>query len=265
VVVEWRSANGDYDLVPPLVADLIQRKVDVIVVTSTPATQAAKRATSTVPIVMALVADPVGSGLVASLAHPGANVTGLSFMTTELSPKRLQLLKETIPRLTRVAVLWNPATPWHRKVIELLKGVAPSLAIELSVVGVRTPEDIGPAFLAVGRAHAQALYVIEDPLFFGHRTTLLKLASKARLPAVYEQRGFVDEGGLMSYGANFGALWYRSAWYVDKILKGANPGDLPIEQPTTFELVVNLRTAKALGLIIPQSILLRADEVIRSA
>jgi putative ABC transport system substrate-binding protein len=263
VVVEWRLAKGDYDLVPQLVEDLVQRKVDAIVVTSTPATQMAKRATSSIPIVMALVADPVGSGLVASLAHPGGNVTGLSFMTTELSPKRLQLLKEAIPRLTRVAVLWNPATPWHTKVVELLKGVAPSLSIELSVMGVRAPEEIGPAFSAVAREHAQALYVIEDPLFFGHRAMLLKLASKARLPAVYEQRGFVDEGGLMSYGANFGALWHRSAWYVDKILRGANPGDLPIEQPTKFELVVNLKTAKALGLTIPQSILVRADEVIR--
>ena len=219
----------------------------MIVVESTVAAQAVKRATSTIPIVMAIVADPVGSGLVANLAHPGGNVTGLSMMMAELSAKRLQLLKEAIPRLTRVAVLWNPDTPYHPKVIEDLKAAAPSLSIELSFVGVRTPEEIGPAFSAVSRAHAQALYVIEDPLFFTHRMTLLKLASKARLPAIYGEREFADAGGLMSYGPNFGDLFRRSAGYVDKILKGAKPGDLPIEQPTKFELVVNLKTAKALG------------------
>jgi putative ABC transport system substrate-binding protein len=263
VVLEWRSANGDYARLPELVADLLQSKVEVIVVEATLAAQAAKRATSTIPIVMALVADPVGSGLVASLAHPGGNVTGLSFLTAELTPKRLQLLKETIPRLTRVAVLRNPDTPYHPKVIEELKAVAPSLSIELSFVSVRTPEEIGPAFSAVGRAHAQALYVIEDPLFFANRATLLKLASKARLPTIYWTREFADEAGLMSYGPNYGDLFRRSAGYVDKILKGAKPGDLPIEQPSKFELVVNLKTAKALGITIPESILLRADEVIR--
>jgi putative ABC transport system substrate-binding protein len=263
VAIEWRSASGDYARVPESAADLVQRKVDVIVVESTVAAQAAKRATSTIPIVMALVADPVASGLVANLAHPGGNVTGLSLMTSELSAKRLQLLKETIPRLTRVAVLWNPDTPWHAKVIEELKAVAPSLSIELSFVSVKTPEQFDPAFSSVGRAHAQALYVIEDPFFFTHRTTLLKLASKARLPTMYGPREYVDEGGLMSYGANIGNLFRRSAGYVDKILKGAKPADLPIEQPTKFELVVNLKTAKALGITIPQSILLRADEVIR--
>jgi putative ABC transport system substrate-binding protein len=263
VVIEWRSANGDYARVPGLVADLVQRKVDVIVVESTVAAQAAKRATSTIPIVMALVADPIGSGLVASLAHPGGNVTGLSLMTSELSAKRLQLLKETIPRLTRVAVLWNPDTPYHAKVVEDLKAAAPSLSIKLNFVPARTPEEFGPAFSAANRAHAQALYVLEDPHFFTHRTTLLKLASKARLPTMYGQRDYVDEGGLMGYSANFGDLWRRSAGYVDRILKGAKPGDLPIEQPTKFEFVINLKTAKAIGITIPQSILLQADEVIR--
>jgi len=246
-----------------LVTDLVQRKVDVIVADITLATQAAKRATSTIPIVMAIVADPVGSGLVANLAHPGGNVTGLSLMLAELSAKRLQLLKEAIPRIARVAVLWNPDTPYHPKAVEDLKAAAPSLAIELSFVGVRTPEQFDPAFSAVSRARAQALYVLEAPLFFTHRTTLLKLASKARLPTMYGQRDYVDDGGLVSYGANIGNLFRRSAGYVDKILKGAKPGDLPIEQPTNFEFVVNLKTAKALGLKIPESILLRADEVIR--
>jgi putative ABC transport system substrate-binding protein len=263
VVIEWRSANGDYARVPELAADLVQRKVDVIVADTTLAAQAVKHATSTIPIVMALVADPVGSGLVASLAHPGGNVTGLSIMLAELSAKRLQLLKEAIPRLTRVAVLWNPDTPWHQKAIADLKAAAPSLSIQLSFVSMRTPEEIGPAFSAVNRAHAQALYLLESSFSYTHRTTLLKLASKARLPIIHGLRQFVDEGGLMSYGANIGNSFRRSAGYVDKILKGAKPGDLPIEQPTQFELVVNLKTAKALGITIPQSILLQADEVIR--
>ena len=263
VVIEWRSANGDYARIPELAADLVQRKVDVIVVEATLATQALKRATSTIPIVMAVVADPVGSGLVANLAHPGGNVTGLSMTITDLSAKQLQLLKETIPRLTRVAVLWNPATPYHPKVVEAFKAVAPSLSIELAFVGVRTPEQFGPAFSTVSRAHVQALYVINDAFFFNHRTTLVKLASKARLPVIYDERNFPNAGALMSYGPNIGDLCRRSAEYVDKILKGAKPGDLPIEQPTKFELVVNLKTAKALGITIPESILLRADEVIQ--
>jgi len=263
VVIEWRSANGDYDQVPRLVGDLVQRKVDLIVVDSTVAAGAAKRATSTIPIVMAIVADPVGTGLVASLAHPGGNVTGLSMMTTDLSAKRLQLLKEAIPRVARVAVLWNPDTSFHTKAIEELKAVAPALAIELSFVSARTPEEFGPAFSAVSRAHAQALYVMDDPFFFNHRMTLFKLASKARLPTIYGLRPYVDAGGLMSYGTNPGDLFRRSAGYIDKILRGAKPGELPVQQPTKFELVINLKTAKAIGITIPQSILLQADEVIR--
>ena len=263
VVIEWRSAMGDYARVPPLVADLIQRKVDVIVVDGTLATQALKRATSTIPIVMALVADPVGSGLVANLAHPGENVTGVSHMSAELTAKRLELLKQAVPRTVRVAVLWNPAQPTHRKAVQDLEAAAPSLSIELNFVSARTPEEIGPAFSAVSRAHAQALYVLESALAYSHRTTLLKLASKGRLPVIYGERHFADAGALMSYGPSYEDLFRRSAGYVDKILKGARPGDLPIEQPAKFELVVNLKTARALGITIPDSILLRADEVIR--
>ena len=184
-------------------------------------------------------------------------------MTAELSAKRLQLLAEMIPRLTRVAVLWNPDSPFHTKVIEELKAAALSLSIELSFVGARTPEEIGPAFSAIGRANAQALYIIEDPLFFNHRRTLLRMASKVRLPIIYAYRAFADEGALISYGANLSDLLRRSAGYVDKILRGTKPGDLPIEQPTKFELVVNSKTARALGLQIPESIMVRADEVIR--
>jgi len=262
-VIEWRAANGDYEQVPRLVADLIQRKVDVIVAETTVATLAAKHATATIPIVMALVSDPVGARLVASLAHPGGNVTGLSVMTAELSAKRLQLLAETIPQLSRVVVLWNPDSPFHTKVIEELRAAALSLSIELSFVSARTPEEIDSASSAVNRAHPQALYIIEDPLFFTHRRTLLKLASKIRVPIIYAYKAFAEEGALLSYGTSLSDLLRRSAGYVDKILKGAKPGDLPIEQPTRFELVVNLKTARALGITIPESTLLRADEVIR--
>jgi putative ABC transport system substrate-binding protein len=260
VVIEWRF---DYNRIPELVDDLVQRKVEVIVVTTTLAAQAVKRATSTIPIVMVFVADPVGSGLVASLAHPGGNVTGLSLMMADLSAKRLQLLKEAIPRVARVAVLWNPDTPYHTKVIQDLKAVAPSLSVELSFVAARAPEQLGPAFSAVSRARAQALWVIEDPVFYNRRMTLVKLASKARLPIIYWVKEFADAGGLMSYGANYSDLMRRSVWFVDKILKGAKPADLPVEQPTKFEFVINLKTAKALGLTIPQSVLVRADEVIK--
>lgn len=262
VVIEWRSADGDYARVPSLVADLVQRKVDVIVVETTPAAHAAKNATSTIPIVMTIVSDPVGSGLVTSLARPGGNVTGFSLMATDLTAKRLQLLKETIPQLIRVAVLWNPDTPSHPKVIDELKAVAPSLRIELNFVSARTPEEFSGAFSAVSRGHAQALYVIDDAFFGKNRNSILTLASESRLP-VFGDGGFVQSGALISYGPNFGDLYRRSAGYVDKILKGAKPRDLPIEQPTKFELVINLKTAKKLGITIPQSILLRADEVIR--
>ncbi len=263
VVIEWRLANGDYARAPELVADLVQRKVDVIVVDGVQAARAAVQATSTIPIVMALVSDPVGFGLVANLARPGGNVTGLSMMLAELSAKRLQLLKEAIPRVARVTVLWNPDSPSHTKAVEDVKAAAPSLAIELSFVSARTPEEFSPAFSAMTRAHAEALYVLPDAFFFSHRVTLLKLASKARLPVIGVARQFADAGALMIYGPNLGDLFRRSAGYVDKILKGAKPADLPIQQPTQFELVVNLKTAKALGITIPESILLRADEVIR--
>ena len=263
VVIDWRSANGDYAQIPALVADLVKRKVDVIVVETTLATRELKRATSTIPIVMAAVADPVGSGLVTSLAHPGGNITGLTMMAAELGAKRLQLLKEAIPRLTRVAVLWNPDTSWHPKAIADLKVAAPVLSLKLSFVGARTPDEFSPAFSEISRTHAQGLYLLEDGIFFANRTTLLKLVSKARLPTSYLDRTFVYEGGLMAYGPNIGDLYRRSAGYVAKILKGAKPADLPVEQPKKFELVVNLKTAKALGITIPQSILVRADEVIR--
>ncbi|HKQ25606.1 MAG TPA: ABC transporter substrate-binding protein [Burkholderiales bacterium] len=263
--VELRTAQGNPDRLQSLADELVQLKADVIVGTNPLAAQALRRATSTVPIVVALF-DPVANGLVTNLAHPGGNVTGLSSLSTELFSKRLQLLKETNPRLARVAVLWNPATPptpLQAGMVDVLKEAARSLSVELKFVLAKTPEEFDLAFLAVSRAQSQALYLHENPLYYVHRVTLAKLALNARLPAIYASRTFADEGGLMSYGANYADQMRRAAVYVDKILKGAKPGDLPIEQPTKFELVVNLKTAKALGIEFPQSILLRADEVIR--
>jgi len=261
-LIEWRSANGDYDRVPALVADLLQRKVDVIVQDSTVGTELTKRATSKIPIVMALVLDPVGSGLVASLAHPGENVTGLSMMATELYPKRLQLLKEVNPQLVRAAVLWNPDHPFHAKAAQELKGIAPSLSIELTFIGIRTPDQFDAAFLEITAANAQALYVVEDPIFFAHRMALLKLASAARIPTIHELARWPEASALISYGPDLQDLFRRAALYVGRILKGAKPADLPVEQPTKFELVINLKTAKALGLEIPPTLLALTDEVI---
>ncbi len=262
LMIEWRVANGDYDKVPALITDLIRSNVDVIVQDSTFGTEVTKRATASIPIVMALVLDPVGSGLVQSLARPGGNVTGLSMMATELYPKRLQLLKQLIPQLTRAAILWNPDHPFHAKAAEELKAVAPSLSIELNFVGVRTPDQLGSAFSDATRANAQALYVVEDPIFFAHRVAILKLASTARLPTIHELTRWPEAGALMSYGPDLNDLFRRAAFYVARILKGAKPADLPVEQPTKFELVINLQTAKALSLNVPPTLLAIADEVI---
>ena len=260
--IEWRSANGSYDRVPALVASLLENKVEVIVQDSTVGTELTKRATSNVPIVMALVLDPVGSGLVKSLAHPGVNVTGLSMMATELYPKRMQLLKEVRPELARVAVLWNPDHPFHAEAFEKLKGIAPSLSLQIASVPVRAPEKLGSAFLDIAQARAEALYVVEDPIFFAHRTTLLDLAATARLPTIHELGRWPAANALMSYGPDLNDLFRRAAIFVDRIFKGAKASELPVEQPTKFELVINLKTAKLLGLDIPPTLLSLADEVI---
>jgi putative ABC transport system substrate-binding protein len=262
VVIEWRSAEGDYSRLPQLAADLVDRRVDVIIADTTQATQAARRATATVPIIMAIVADPVGSGVVPNLSQPGGNITGLSIMLAELSVKRLQLLKDAVPKVTRVGVLWNPPTAYHAKALENLKAVAPSLAIELVVVSARTSQEIGPAFDAVNRTHAEALYVVDCPPFFTHRTAIVQRAMKGRLPVISGERPYAEEGALMSYGPSYEDQFRRTTEYVDKIFKGAKPSGLPIEQPKKFDLVINLKTAKALGLTIPPSLLLRADQVI---
>jgi putative tryptophan/tyrosine transport system substrate-binding protein len=262
VVIEWRSANGDYARIPELIANLVEHNVDVIVVETTVAAKALVRTTSTIPIVMAVVGDPVRSGLATSLAHPGGNVTGHTMMAAELGAKRLQLLKEAVADVARIAVLWNPDTPFHPQANADLKAAAPALSLKLNFVTARTPDEFGPAFAEMSRARAQALYVSDDATFTIHRTTLVNLASKARLPASYSEKLFVHEGGLMSYGPNLGDLYRRSAGFVDKILNGAKPNDLPIEQPIEFELAVNLKTANELGVKIPETIRLLANELV---
>jgi len=263
VVVEYRWADGRSDRLPELVADLVRLKVDVILAGSTAVAVEAKNATGTIPIVMATGGDPVGLGLVASLARPGANITGLSFSVgMETAGKGLELLKETVPHLRRVAVLLNPANPARELAIRYLQVAARSLSMQLQLLEARGPNEFESAFAAMRRERAEALFVALDPFFGIHRAQLRDLAAKSRLPAMYGSREYPEGGGLMSYGPDYRDSFRRAATYVDKILKGAKPADLPIEQPTRFELVINLKTAKALGLAIPQSLLLRADQVI---
>jgi len=266
VVIEYRDTEGKFERLPALAAELVALKVDVIVAVVTLEALAAKQATRTLPIVVAAAADAVGSGLVTSLARPGGNVTGLSILAPELVGKRLEHLKQAVPGVSRVAVLWHPGALGERTEKDMLKGAevaARALGVRLQVVEARGPEDFDRAFSDMTRARAGALTVSPSPMFGSERRRLVALAAKNRLPAVYTLREYVDAGGLMAYGANGADLFRRAATYVDKILKGAKPADLPVEQPTKFELVINLKTAKALGLTIPQSILVRADEIIQ--
>jgi len=263
VVIDSRWAAGDYSRVQEMAADLVRGKAEVIVTDTTIGTRALQRETSTVPIVMATIADPVGAGFAASLERPGGNITGHTTQIAEVSARRLRLLKEALPGVKRVAVLWNRDTPYTSKVIEALRAEAASLSIELISMGIRTPEEIAPELSAMGAVRAQALYVVGDAMFHARRAEIVKLAAKDRIPGFYGFRVYVEEGGLMSYGPNFHDLFRRSAGYVDKILKGTRPGDLPIEPPNKFDLVVSLKTARQLGITIPASILDRADEVIQ--
>jgi ABC-type uncharacterized transport system substrate-binding protein len=265
VVIEYRSAEGKLERFTTLAAELVALKVDVIVATSTPAALAAKQATRTLPIVFIAVADSVASGLVTSLARPGGNVTGLSMLTPELVGKRLELLKQAVPGVSPVAVLWQPGDYGERTEKDILKEAevtARALGMRLQVVEARGPQDFDRAFSDMARARAGALIVLGSTMFFTERRRLVDLAAKHRLPAVYSARDSVDAGGLMAYGPNTADLFRRAATYVDKILKGTKPGDLPVEQPTRFELVINMKTAKALGLTIPQALLQRADQII---
>ena len=260
VIVELRYAENKHERLPELAAELIRLQPDVIVAGGgTLAPLALKRATATIPIVMAAAGAPVESGLVTSLARPGGNITGLSSNSLELAGKRLQLLKEILPAVSRVAVVWNAANPYPAVVLQQTKEAAPALGIEILSFEVRGPADIAGALESVMRQRPNALITVEDPLTFNERDYIVEFTARNRLPAMYGLREFVVAGGLIAYGANLADLLRRSAGYVDKILRGAKPGDLPIQLPTTFELAINLKTAKALGLTIPQSVLLRAE------
>ena len=263
VVMDLRWAEGRFERLPALAEELVRLKVDVILTHGTPGPLAAKQATTTIPIVVAVAADPVGNGLVASLARPGGNITGLSLLAPELGGKRLQLLKEVVPAVSRVAILWNAANPAPALVVKETEVAARSLGVRLQSLEVRGPDDYARAFQAAISGRAGALIAVEDPLVLTHQARIVEFAAKRRLPAMYPNREYVDAGGLMSYGANLRDLFRRAATYVDKILKGAKPADLPVEQPTTFDLFVNLKTAKALRLTIPRSVLIRADRVIQ--
>ena len=263
LTIEWRDAEGKVERLDDLAAELVRLKVDVIVANNPGAVFAAKRVTTSIPIVMVNTPDPVQLGLVASLGRPGGNITGTTTLSVDLSIKQLELLKEAVPRVSRIAVLRNPSNPWHAIAVKGIKAGARSAGVQLQILEVRGPEDFENSFVAMARERSGAVLVLADPMISFHRLRLIALAAKFRLPTMHGPRENAEAGGLMSYWADSRDLWQRAGVYVGKILKGAKPGDLPIEQPTKFELVINLRTAKALGLTIPKSLLLRADEVIR--
>jgi putative ABC transport system substrate-binding protein len=263
IVIEWRSAEGKLDRVPSLAAELVRLKVDVIVASGPTPTRAAKEATVTIPIVMGFAGDPVGSGFVASLARPGGNITGLSILAPEISGKQLELLKEIVPRLSRVAVLGSSTLPGNAQALRETELAAEAFGVQLQYLDVLGPKDLEAVFRAASKGRANALLVLTGPVFVLQRTQVADLAIKSRLPAIYDRREFVDDGGLMSYGTNFADLSRRAATYVDKILKGAKPADLPVEQPIKFEFIINLKAAKQIGLTIPPNVLARADRVIR--
>ncbi len=265
IVIEYRSAQGRVERFPELAAELVRLKVDVIVAGATPAALAAKQLTTTIPIVAAVMADPVRDGLVTSLARPGGNVTGLTFLAPGLVAKRLQLLKEAVPGVSRVAALWHSGAFGEHTMRETLNETevaAQALGVQLQLLEASSPDDFDKAFSAMTRNRASALIVFPSAMFYTEHRRLVDLAAKHRLPVMYAFREAVDAGGLMAYGASIPDLIRRAATYVDKILKGAKPADLPVEQPTKFELVINLKTARGLGLTIPPSLLVRADEVI---
>jgi putative ABC transport system substrate-binding protein len=263
IAFEMRSADGRTERLRGLAAELAALRVDVIVTMGTPAAVAARDATSTIPIVMAIATDPVGAGLIPSLGRPGGNVTGLANLDAELTGKRLETLKAAVPGLSRVVILWNPANPAHRPALGDTESVAHALGVRLHPVEARDSSELGDALSTMRRDRAGGLVLLADSLFSTHRARILDFAAKHRLPAIFWQSGFAEAGALMSYGTSYPDLFRGAANYVDKILKGAKPADLPVEQPTKFELVINLKTAKALGLTIPQTLLLRADQVIQ--
>jgi len=262
ISVEARFAEGSYDRLPDLAAELVRLRVDVIVAYSTPATKAARDATRTIPIVMSVVIDPLGSGLVSSLARPGGNLTGISLMAPDLVGKQLEVLREMVPKVSRMALLRNPANPASAPHLREAEAAALALGVRLQTLEARVPQEIDSAFAAMTRERAGALVVLTDSIFTNQRRQIAELAAERRLPAVYGNSEHAEAGGLVAYSANFLDLERRAATFVDKILKGAKPGDLPVEQPTKLELVINLRAAKAIGLTIPPSLLQRADQII---
>jgi putative ABC transport system substrate-binding protein len=263
IAIEYRYAEGNPDRLRALAAELVRLKVDVIVTAGPTATRPAKEAISTIPIVMAFDSDPVGNGFVASLAQPGGNITGLSTLAPEISGKQLELLQEIVPRLAHVAVLGNATIAGNAQVLRETETVAQAVRVQLHYIDVPGPQDIETAFREASQARADAVLVLNNPVVTAQRTQAADFAVKSRLPAIYLAREFVEAGGLMSYGVNINDLFRRAATYVDKILKGAKPADLPVEQPMQFELVINLKTAEALGLTIPPMVLFQADEVIK--
>jgi putative ABC transport system substrate-binding protein len=263
IIIEYRWTEGRFDRLPSLVEELVRLKVDLIVAPTSIYTAAAQRATSTIPIVFASHADPIGSGHVASLARPGTNATGLTIVMSETMAKSLELLKGTVSGLTRVAVIWDPATPSHRPALKAVEDMGRAMRLRLQALAVRSTTEFDSAFSAIVTERAGAVLVLSTPLFMGGAKQLAQLALTHKLPSMFGPREHVEAGGLMSYSPDRADLYRRAATYVDKILKGANPADLPVQQATKFELVINLKTAKALGLTIPQSILVRADEVIQ--
>ena len=263
IFIEWRSADGKLDRLPALAAELVHLKVDIIVTGGRSATRAAKEATSTIPIVMTQDSDPVANGFVASLARPGGNITGLSTLAPELSGKQLELMKEIIPKLSRVAVFGSSTSPGNAQSLREVELAARAFKVQLQYLDVLDPKDIETAFRAASNGRADGVLVLNSPVFASRQTQVVDLAVKSRLPAIYWRSDFVEAGGLMSYGASQNDLDRRAAAYVDKILKGTKPADLPVEQPTKFELVINLKTAKQIGVTIPQKVLARADRVIK--
>ena len=263
ILIEYRWAEGKYERFPALIAELIASKVDVIVTAGTPATQAYQKARTSIPLVMVAVGDPVGTGIVASLNRPGGNITGLTSISPELEGKRLELLREVIPKLSHIAVLWNPKNAFHAIENKEVESAAAALRMKVLYLGVEAQEHIGNAFAQILKERPGALLVLADRVFLHNRALIMDFAAKHRLPGVYAYLELVEAGGLMSYGPSYADMHRRAATYVDKILKGAKSADLPVERPMKFELVVNLKAAKQIGVTIPQSVLYRADKVIK--
>jgi putative ABC transport system substrate-binding protein len=263
VLIEYRWAEGKYDRFPALIGELLALKVAVIVTAGTPATLAVKKATTSAPLVIAAIGDPVGTGIIPSLSHPGGNITGLTAISTEMDAKRLELLREVVPSVSYIAVLWNAANPLQVLDEKQVQAAAQVLRMRVLSLGVKTEEEIKSALAVMARERPDALLVLTDRLFLHHRALIMDFATRHRLPGVHAYRELVEAGGLMSYGPSYADMHRRAAYFVDRILKGAKAGDLPVERPTKFDLVINMKAAKALGLTIPQSVLLRATEVIQ--